>query len=98
MSKLKKLIDKILRGTSDANIEFEDLRRLLLRLDFQERVRGSHHIFSKVDVEEIINLQPSAGNKAKPYQVKQVRGVILKYRLIEEEQMDDEPTQHDDNE
>jgi hypothetical protein len=31
-------------------------------------------------VEEIINLQP-AGSKAKPYQVKQVRGIILKYQL-----------------
>ena len=35
---------------------------------------------SKDDVEEIINLQP-AGNKAKPYQVKQVRNIILKYQL-----------------
>jgi hypothetical protein len=66
-------------------------------LGFQERIRGGHHIFSKEDVEEIINLQPSAGNKAKPYQVKQVRGIILNYGLIEE-QTDDELTQDDDNE
>jgi hypothetical protein len=31
-------------------------------------------------VEEIINLQLK-GNKAKPYQVKQVHGVIVKYHL-----------------
>ena len=97
MSKLKKLIDKILRGTSDANIDFEDLRRLLLRLGFQERIRGSHHVFYRNNVEEIINLQSSAGNKAKSYQVKQVRGIILNYGLIVE-QTDDEPTQDDDNE
>ena len=75
-----KILDKILRGTSDANISFSDLRGLLLRLGFGERVRGSHHIFFREGVEEILNLQPR-GNKAKPYQVKQVRHVILKYRL-----------------
>ena len=53
---------------------------LLLRLGFGERIRGSHHIFWKEGVEEILNLQPK-GNKAKPYQVKQVRHVILKYHL-----------------
>jgi hypothetical protein len=41
---------------------------------------GSHHIFTKEGVEEILNLQPK-GRQAKPYQVKQVRRVILKYRL-----------------
>ena len=51
-----------------------------LRLGFGERVRGSHHIFWKEGVEEILNLQPKGG-KAKPYQVKQVRHVILKYKL-----------------
>lgn len=97
MSKLKKLIDKILRGASDANIDFEDLRRLLLRLGFQERIRGSHHIFSKDNVEEIINLQTSVGNKAKSYQVKQVRGIMLNYGLIEE-QLNHELTQEDNDE
>jgi len=51
-----------------------------LKLGFGERIRGSHHIFSRDGVEEILNLQPK-GSKAKPYQVKQVRHVILKYRL-----------------
>jgi hypothetical protein len=54
----KKTLEKILRGTSDANISFEDLRRVLLELGFSERVRGSHHIFSREGVEEILNLQP----------------------------------------
>jgi len=47
---------------------------------FKERIKGSHHIFTKDGVEEIINLQPK-GNKSKPYQVKQVRNVILKYKI-----------------
>jgi predicted RNA binding protein YcfA (HicA-like mRNA interferase family) len=80
MGKHEKLILKILGGTSDANIPFEDLCGLLKHFDFEMRVKGSHHIFRKEGVAEKINLQ-QAGNKAKPYQVKQVRNVILKYKL-----------------
>ncbi|HFE66832.1 MAG TPA: type II toxin-antitoxin system HicA family toxin [Chloroflexi bacterium] len=80
MGKYEKLLQRILRGTSDANISFKDLRQLLHRLGFEERVRGSHHVFRKAGVAEKINLQ-KAGSKAKPYQVRQVRAVILKYRL-----------------
>ncbi|MBI4489988.1 MAG: type II toxin-antitoxin system HicA family toxin [Deltaproteobacteria bacterium] len=79
MSKYDELLSRVLRGTSDANIPFNELRQLLRRLGFEERIRGSHHIFTKDGVEEILNLQPR-GRHAKPYQVKQVRGVILKYR------------------
>ncbi len=75
-----KTLDRVLSGTSDASISFGDLRNLLRRLGFEERVRGSHHIFWKNGVEEILNLQPK-GNKAKPYQVRQIRNVILKYKL-----------------
>lgn len=74
------LLLRILRGTSDANIPFDRLCQLLRRLGFAERIRGSHHTFTKERVEEILNLQPK-GRQAKPYQVKQVRRVILKYRL-----------------
>ena len=56
---------------------------LLLRLEFVERVRGSHLIFRKRGVTERLNLQRD-GSHAKPYQVRQVRQVILKYRLEEE--------------
>lgn len=76
----EKILEKILRGTSDVNIPFNGLRRVLRNLGFSERIRGSHHIFFREGVEEILNLQPK-GNKAKPYQVKQVRHVILRYRL-----------------
>ena len=81
MSRLEKLLEKILRGTADANLAFDELRFVLERLEFEERIRGSHHIFSRSDVAEILNLQPRQGGKAKPYQVKQVREVILKYKL-----------------
>jgi hypothetical protein len=75
-----KTLEKILRGTSDANIFFDDLRRVLQGLGFSERVRGNYHIFSRDGVDEILNLHPR-GNKAISYQVKQVRQVILKYRM-----------------
>ena len=70
----------MLRGTSDANIRFGELTKLLDGLGFTERIRGSHHIFKRDDIEEIVTLQPQ-GSKAKPYQVKQVRQLILKYGL-----------------
>ena len=80
MSERDTLLLRVLRGTSDANIPFDGLCQLLRRLGFAERIRGSHHIFTKEGIEEILNLQPK-GRQAKPYQVKQVRSVILKYRL-----------------
>ena len=61
-------------------LPFAGLRQLLLTLGFGERIRGSHHIYWKDGVVEILNLQPK-GNKAKPNQVKQGRHVILKYQL-----------------
>ena len=80
MNQSGRLLLRILGGTSDADIPFEGLCQLLRRLGFNERIRGSHHIFIKEGIEEILNLQPK-GRHAKPYQVKQVRQVILKYRL-----------------
>ena len=80
MSPNDKVLAKILSGISDASISFRELCQLLYRLGFDERIRGSHHIFTKDGMEEILNLQ-SKGSKAKPYQVKQVRKVILKYKL-----------------
>lgn len=80
LGKLPKILDKVLSGRSDANISFEELTHMLAVLGFDERIRGSHRIFSKEGIEEILNLQPK-GSQAKPYQVKQVRAVLLKYKL-----------------
>jgi hypothetical protein len=82
MSRLSKILDQVLRGNSDANIDFNELRNLLNALEFFERIRGSHHIFTRGGVTEIINLQPR-GSKAKAYQVRQVRQLIIKYKLGE---------------
>lgn len=83
MGKLEKILGLILRGGSDQNVDFEDLVFLLESLGFEKRIKGSHHVFSKDGVVEIINIQPS-GNKAKPYQVKQVRNLIVHYKMAGE--------------
>jgi predicted RNA binding protein YcfA (HicA-like mRNA interferase family) len=74
---------RVLRGSSDANIRFSELCALLSRLGFAERIKGSHHIFTRKDVAEILNLQPR-NSLAKPYQVKQVRRVLVQLKLTEE--------------
>jgi hypothetical protein len=75
-----RVLEQILSGACDANISFGGLCNLLRSLGFDERIRGGHHIFTRRSVEEILNLQPKQA-KAKPYQVKQVRQVLLKYNL-----------------
>ena len=75
-----KTLGRLLSGSSDAAIRFDDLRRLLQNLGFEERVRGAHHLFRRSGIEDRINLQRDGGN-AKPYQVRQVRAVILKHDL-----------------
>ena len=80
MSRYNQLLQRILGDRSDANIRFNDLRNLLRNLGFTERIRGSHHIFRKDGVIERINLQRD-GAHAKPYQVRQVRQVVLKHAL-----------------
>ena len=75
-----KTLRRLLSGTSDATIRFDDLCSLLESLGFDKRVKGSHHLFRRSGVEERINL-PRESSNAKPYQVKQVRAVLLKYQL-----------------
>jgi len=80
MGQYDRLLQHIVMRQGDANVPFSALRHLLRKLGFDERVRGGHHIFTMAGVEEILNLQPRDG-KGKPYQIKQVRNVILRYRL-----------------
>ena len=84
MTRHAKLLARLLSGTADRAFRFDDLCALLRRLGFDERQRGgSHHIFSRDGVPEILNLQPRGGGEAKPYQVRQVRDVVLKYGLAQ---------------
>ena len=84
MGKYEKLVFQILRGMSDSNIAFNNLVSLLKHFGFDMRIKGSHHIFRKAGIIEKVNLQKE-GNKAKPYQVRQVRNIILKYKLGDNE-------------
>ncbi len=80
MSKAAKTLDRILRGSADSNIRFEDICHLLENLGFSRRIKGDHHIFYHDHIPEILNLQPRKG-QAKPYQVRQVRDIIQQYSL-----------------
>jgi virulence-associated protein VapD len=81
MSKVRKVLADILSGRSDSNIAFSDLCHLLERGGLVRRQgSGSHVIFHREGADEILNVQP-LGSKAKAYQVKQVRNLILKYQL-----------------
>ena len=80
MARRERLLERILAGRSDAAVRFDELRRLMLALGFEERIRGSHHLFVKSGIVERINLQRD-GSHAKPYQVRQARAIIAKYKL-----------------
>lgn len=80
MSISDKLLLTILSGTQDTNIKFKDLQNILESYGFKCRIKGDHFIYTRHGIDEIINIQPK-GNKAKPYQVKQVRNLIIKYQL-----------------
>lgn len=79
----EKTLGRILSGMADANIRFDELCQVLADMGFEKRVKGSHHIFRKAGIEDRVNLQKD-GSHAKPYQVKQVRAVILKAQKSEE--------------
>ena len=82
MSKHFKTLRRILAGQSDQTLRYEELCTLLGRLGFDSRQHGSsHRIFYRDDVRELVNLQPRRDGTAKPYQVRQVRSIIIRYRL-----------------
>ncbi len=52
MGKYEKLLEDILIGKSDSNLSFEQVCKLLTRLGFSSRIKGSHHIFYMDKVDE----------------------------------------------
>ena len=82
---IKNVLEKVLSGLNDKNVKFNDLKKLILDLGFSERIKGSHHIYFRTGITEIINLQSLKDGKAKAYQIKQARNIILKYELHREE-------------
>lgn len=80
MSSKEKLLSKLLSGKSDQDIPFSDIIHLLETLGFEKRIRGDHYIFTRSNVKEIINLQP-INSKGKPYQMKQIRNILVRYQI-----------------
>ena len=76
----KNTYDMVMSGKSDNNIRFADFRNLILSYGFRERIKGDHYIYKRDDIIERIVIQPLV-NKAKAYQVKQVRNLFSKYGL-----------------
>ena len=76
----EKTLEKVLAGNTDANVRFEELCALLNAKGFRMRSEGSHFIFTRPGVRERINLQRE-GSKAKPYQVRQVRKILLANKI-----------------
>ena len=74
------VLNHILRGEV-ANVDFVDLVKLVLALGFEEvGGRGSHRVFARAGVKELVNLQAERG-QAKPYQVRQIAMVVRRYDL-----------------
>jgi len=66
------------------NVRFEELCRAAELFGFEFRGgKGSHRIFVKEGVREMLNFQEVKG-KAKPYQVRQFIKIIERYNLLEE--------------
>ncbi len=83
MSKFDKMVLKILSGKSDNNLSLKELKAFLIKLGFEEReAAGSHTIYKKKGIPDAINVQSDKSGNAKPYQVKQIRQIILKYKLV----------------
>ena len=80
MGRIRRTWERVLSGEADANIDFDDMVSLLRALGFRQRLRGSHHVFVRAKLHRPLTLQ-RGGSKAKPYQVRQVRAVILAYNL-----------------
>ena len=81
LARIDKLWDRLQSRFGERNFAFDDLRAILLSLSFDERVRRSHHIFTRSGIADIVNLQP-VGRLAKPYQVRQVRELIRRHGLL----------------
>ena len=82
--KINKILRRIL--SNQKNVKFEELLLILNYFDFKcDRISGSHHIFKKEGITELINIQ-NVNGEVKPYQVKQFLSLVDKYGIINEEE------------
>ncbi len=81
--KRRTLLQKIIDGSK--NIRFAEMVNLVKGFGFElSRTDGSHHIFTRPDIPELVNLQDIKG-QAKPYQIRQFLKLVEKHNLKLEE-------------
>ena len=77
----KKIYDAVKSGRADNNIDYMDFKNLIIDLGFEfQRQKGSHAVYYHYGINEFVNIQP-VGNRAKGYQVRQLRGIISSHGL-----------------
>ena len=76
-----KVYEAVISGKSDNNIKYKDFQNLIINLGFKfMRQNGSHAMYYHYGIAEFMNIQ-KRGNKAKDYQVKQLREIIIEHNL-----------------
>jgi len=64
------------------NLRFDELCQLAEACGFEwVHGTGSHRVYAREGVVEILNFQPRKDGKAKAYQVRQLLAIIKRYRL-----------------
>jgi len=77
----KKVYESVMSGKSDNNIKYTDFQNLIIDLGFEfKRQKGSHEMYYHHSIREFMNIQKKA-NRAKDYQVKQLREIIIEHNL-----------------
>ena len=77
--KKEKILQKILNNPN--KVRFLEVKSIVEAFGFNlSRISGSHNIFTRSDVSEIVNLQ-NVNGQAKPYQVKQFLSLVERYNL-----------------
>lgn len=71
MSKLQKLIQKVIDGR---DISYDEAEMILLRLQFEIDIRGSHHIFRKKGY--LRNISIKRRSQLLPYQIREIKEVL----------------------
>ena len=81
----QKLLARLASGAVQ-NVSFREFAALVRAFGFQlVRVNGSHHIFARPNVPQLVNLQDASG-EAKPYQIRQFLRIVERYNLKLEEE------------
>lgn len=71
MSKLQKLIEKILEGRT---VSYDEAEKLLIQLGFKIRTKGSHHVFFKDNY--LKNVSIKRRSQLLTYQIRELKEVL----------------------